>query len=99
MTILTSIEAFVKYHFGEYVEFERNSNAICKIARKLIAAFYLRNLLILVQGLISERCDSISRKTPRGGCLIHYTHRPGGVGARPGGLFSSPYLKTNIPTT
>jgi len=61
MNILTSIEAFVKYHFGEYVEFERNSNAICKIARKLIAAFYLRNLLILVQGLISERCDSISK--------------------------------------
>ena len=47
MNILTSIEAFVKYHFGEYFE--------------NIAAFYLRNLLILVQGLISERCDSISK--------------------------------------
>jgi len=47
MNILTSIEAFVKYHFGEYFE--------------NIAAFYLENLLILVQGLLSERCESISK--------------------------------------
>lgn len=47
MNILTSIEAFVKYHFGEYFE--------------NIATFYLKDILILVQGLISERCDSISK--------------------------------------
>jgi|GEM_PF-5698979 len=34
MNILTSIEAFVKYHFGEYVEFERNSNASLKNCTK-----------------------------------------------------------------
>jgi len=47
MNILTSIEAFVKSHFGEYFE--------------NIAAFYLENLLILIQGLLSERCESISK--------------------------------------
>ncbi|MEA1883562.1 MAG: transposase [Thermotogota bacterium] len=47
MNILTSIEAFVKYHFGEYFE--------------NISAFYLKNILILVQGLLSARHDSISK--------------------------------------
>jgi len=47
MNILTSIKAFVKYHFGEYFE--------------NIANFYLENLLSLLQGLLSERCDSISK--------------------------------------
>jgi len=47
MNILTSIEAFVKYHFGEYFE--------------NIMTFYLKDMLILIQGLISERCDSISK--------------------------------------
>jgi len=47
MNILTSIEAFVKYHFGEYFQ--------------NIAEFYLKDILILVQGLISERCNSISK--------------------------------------
>jgi|GEM_PF-280200 len=47
MNILTSIEAFVKYYFGEYFE--------------NIMTFYLKDMLILIQGLISERCDSISK--------------------------------------
>jgi len=46
MTILTSIQAIVKYHFGDYFE--------------NISEHYLNNLLILLQGLLSSRNSSIS---------------------------------------
>jgi len=46
MTILTSIRAIVKYHFGDYFE--------------NISEHYLNNLLILLQGLLSSRNRSIS---------------------------------------
>ena len=46
MTILTSIRAIVKYHFGDYFE--------------NISEHYLNNLLILIQGLLSSRNRSIS---------------------------------------
>ncbi|MFP4461098.1 MAG: hypothetical protein ACLFQE_02765 [Thermotogota bacterium] len=46
MTILTSIQAIVKYHFGDYFE--------------NISEHYLNNLLILLQGLLSDRNRSIS---------------------------------------